>query len=179
MNQELPYKILLIEDNPFDVKLFEEYLSRTENFNSELTVTNLFANALGYVAVNQFDLIILDLGLPDVIGNEGIEYLIKVMPKTPLVILTGCNDINTGKNAIQLGAQDYLVKGNFDVKLLEKSLSYAIERHKHFLEIKSINSQLISNISQLEMTNKALKNSQNSVNQCKSEIANLKLKLAS
>jgi len=179
MNHDTPRKILLIEDNPVDVSLFKEYLERTEKVKTELTVTNLFADALGYLGFNRFDLIILDLGLPDVIGTEGIEYLKKSIPNTPLIILTGCEDPEVGMNAIQLGAQDYLIKGKFDAFLLDKSIGYAIERHKLYLEMKNINLQLTNNIKQLELTNNALLNSRESVICYKNELETLRLKFAS
>lgn len=79
-------------------------------------------------------IILLDLSLPDSSGINGYEHIKRNNSSIPVIVLTGLTDLNLAKELIQHGAQDYLVKGDFDMKLLEKSIDYAIERNKLKLE---------------------------------------------
>lgn len=88
------------------------------------------------------DLILSDLGLPD---STGIDTYIKLYEKTktiPIIILSGNKDEELALSAVRKGAQDYLVKGEFDSNLLQKSIKYAIERHKLYRELEQAKIEL-------------------------------------
>lgn len=122
-------KILLFEDNPGDAGLIEEMLEELDEQYKLLNVETL-EDGLDTLKNQHFDLILLDLGLPD---SDGIETLLDVnnkTPKTPIIVLTGLNNEEMGTIAVKNGAQDYLIKKEIDGILLERSIRYAITRKK-------------------------------------------------
>ena len=122
-------EILLFEDNPGDSGLIEEILEESNNLY-ELNVVESLEEGLDVLNNGHFDIILLDLGLPD---SDGISTLIdvnKISPNTPIIVLTGLNDEELGILAMKRGAQDYLIKKEIDGKLLKRSIRYAIERKK-------------------------------------------------
>jgi DNA-binding NarL/FixJ family response regulator len=124
--QEL--KILLIEDNPGDVLLIRELLQESEDFAYVLTNSNNLAEGLELLGKQYFDILLLDLSLPD---SKGLSSFFKVkaqFPGKPVIILTGNNDYALAKEAIKSGAQDFLIKGKIDNNLIIRSITYAIER---------------------------------------------------
>ncbi|HEX3014289.1 MAG TPA: PAS domain S-box protein [Methanobacterium sp.] len=123
-------EILLFEDNPGDTGLIESMLEEFTDFSYELKNVETLDDGLKLLKYHSFDVILLDLGLPD---SDGIETFINVNKEcheTPIIILTGLTDEKTGINAVKKGAQDYLVKGQVESKLLERSIKYSIERKK-------------------------------------------------
>jgi signal transduction histidine kinase len=120
-------KILLVEDNPGDVRLLREALAEVGG-KFELTVVDQLAPALQRLAAAPFDVLLLDLGLPD---SEGLATLAAVRRQAlsvPVVVLTGLQDEDAAVRALRDGAQDYLIKGQADGNLLWRALRYAIER---------------------------------------------------
>ncbi|HOT76574.1 MAG TPA: response regulator, partial [Candidatus Wallbacteria bacterium] len=128
-------KILFIEDNPGDVFLFREMLVRAK-LDFELFVRTSLKEATESLANDEkFDLLILDLSLPD---SNGISTLINIKSYSddiPIIVLTGTNDYDTGARAIAEGAQDYLVKEEVDGTVLMRSIRYARERHRLLVEL--------------------------------------------
>ena len=123
-------KILLIEDNSGDAYLIEEQLEEFANFSHELNNVETLNEALSVLKEQTFDVILLDLGLPD---SDGINTFLKIYNKNPLIpiiILTGLNDETIGSYAVKKGAQDFLVKGQIEGKLLQSTIQYSIERKK-------------------------------------------------
>ncbi len=130
-------EILLFEDNPGDAGLLEEML---EEFQNKYILKNVESLEEGLNALNNthFDIILLDLGLPD---SDGIETLVEVDKKTPnipIIVLTGLNNEEIGILAVKMGAQDYLIKKEIDSKLLTRSINYSIERNKIEIELQKI-----------------------------------------
>jgi two-component system cell cycle sensor histidine kinase/response regulator CckA len=125
--------ILLIEDNPGDARLLEEILSEVSTIQFNLTQVDKLDLALQYLEVDrleqlEFNLILLDLSLPD---SQGLTTFIKIYEKEssiPIIVLTGLDDENLAIAAMKQGAQDYLVKGKVSSDLLGRSIRYAIER---------------------------------------------------
>lgn len=133
---------LLIEDNLSDAQLFQELLSSSQLIKTTLHHAERFNEAIRTLEINNnFDVVLLDLCLPDGQGVELVKQIKTLVPKVPVVVLTGIQDQNVAIAALQEGAQDYLVKsdtfsperiqrlGYVDVgNLLAKTIQYAIER---------------------------------------------------
>lgn len=125
---EKPVSILLIEDNPGDRRLILEMLADAGNVTFDVHHADRLGTALESLGQNGTELVLLDLGLPD---SQGLETLRKVHARAseiPIVVLTGLNDEMVGVQAINEGAQDYLIKGQVDTQLLKRTIRYAIER---------------------------------------------------
>ena len=123
-----PVSILLIEDNPGDRRLIREMLAEAGNVAFDVQYADRLQAATDYLGQNGVEVILLDLGLPD---SQGLETLRKVYAQAsemPIVVLTGLNDEMVGVQAINEGAQDYLIKGQVDTQLLRRTIRYAIER---------------------------------------------------
>jgi PAS domain S-box-containing protein len=121
-------ELLLIEDNPGDVVLIREILRDAKETSFHIEHVDYLSSGLEYLKQGNFDVILLDLNLPD---SQGLDTFLTVQtynPQTPIVILTGLDDRDCAMNAMQHGAQDYLIKGNVDTNLLTRSIRYAIER---------------------------------------------------
>ena len=133
-------KALLIEDNPGDARLIREMLadaSTVSRLNLPVTLENTdrLSTGLERLAKNGFDLVLLDLGLPDSMGLDTLLRTHEQVKDVPIIILTGTKDEELVVKAAQSGAQDYLVKGEFDSDLLLRSIRYAIERHRLLREL--------------------------------------------
>jgi PAS domain S-box-containing protein len=120
--------ILLVEDNPGDADLIREMLSGVGPEAFEIECVSRLSMALESVKAIRFEFVLLDLGLPDSQGLDTIRAMRGGAPDLPIVVLTGNKDEKTGLDAIKKGAQDYLVKGQLDSRLLIRSIRYAIER---------------------------------------------------
>ena len=130
-----PITVLLIEDNPEDLRIIREALTQMQQPSCRLSWAGSLADARLELAAHPFDLILLDMSLPD---SRGMELLVSVQAQAaqaPIVILTSQDNDRLALEALRYGAQDYLVKGHVQVYrgLLERSLRYAIER-KHAAE---------------------------------------------
>jgi two-component system sensor histidine kinase KdpD len=121
--------ILIIEDSPGDARLIQEML-RERRERAELVVHDRLSEGLRAIRDRNFDIVLLDLALPDSFGMETYLSVRENAPKTPVIILTGTTDETTGIQSVQHGAQDYLIKGQFNSFLLDRAIRYAIER-KH------------------------------------------------
>lgn len=125
----MPIKILLIEDNPADADLLQELLEAAPaGVEWELVAVELRREALQELSQRRFDVVLLDLSLPDSHGLETLAKLRAVAPETAMVVMTGLNDEAIALEAVRLGAQDYLVKGQITSQLLVRAIRYAIER---------------------------------------------------
>jgi diguanylate cyclase (GGDEF)-like protein/PAS domain S-box-containing protein len=120
--------VLLIEDNHGDARLLREMFRDGGAYNTKLTHVASMSDAEMQLAVPVVDVILLDLGLPDAQGLGAVRRAHAAAPKIPLVVLTGLDDDTIALQALQEGAQDYLVKGQLDTRGLLRALRYAIER---------------------------------------------------
>lgn len=127
--EEQPVKILVVEDNPADARLLEETLKDAPGGGFELTVAERLSDGLR-LAHEGFDIVLLDLRLPDSEGFDTFERMHDEVPDVPIVVLSGMSDETLAVRAVQQGAQDYMVKGQVDGERLARSLRYAIARHK-------------------------------------------------
>lgn len=138
--------ILIIEDNPADQELLQENLKSTNLLITDIKVVDRLADALTLLKNQSFSLIFLDFFLPDSNGLESFIELAKENSKIPVVILSGLSDTQLSLNAISLGAQDFLIKGDYTDQFLEKTVRYSIERKKN-LEIIEENNERYNTIS--------------------------------
>ncbi|KRF10233.1 hypothetical protein ASG89_01470 [Paenibacillus sp. Soil766] len=123
-------KVLLIEDNPGDARLIREVLSDTDHLNVELKWVDQLETGIELITKDAFDVVLLDLSLPDSHGMETIIDFREQAPAIPIVVLTGLDDEEVALNAVQHGAQDYLIKGQVNSSVIMRSMRYAIERHR-------------------------------------------------
>ena len=124
-----PIRLLLVEDNPGDARLFTETIKETRAFQFEVAHRACVDHALAFLAQGTPDMIVLDLGLPDAGGVEAVRKVQLAAPAVPLVVLTGLDDEASAIQALHAGAQDYLIKGQMSTSLLVRALRYALERH--------------------------------------------------
>jgi diguanylate cyclase (GGDEF)-like protein/PAS domain S-box-containing protein len=120
--------VLLLEDNPGDARLLREMLNEQSSLQTQLTHLGCMSDAEKYLAEHAVDIILLDLGLPDAQGLEAVERAHAAAPHVPLVVLTGLDDETVAAQALQEGAQDYLIKGQIEARGLLRALRYAGER---------------------------------------------------
>jgi diguanylate cyclase (GGDEF)-like protein/PAS domain S-box-containing protein len=128
MSKKLMKILLLVEDNPGDARLLREMLKEQGQQETELTHVEQMSDAEKHLAQNAVDIILLDLGLPDANGLGAVRRAQAAAPRVPLVVLTGMDDEALSAQALQEGAQDYLIKGQIEARGLLRSLRYAIER---------------------------------------------------
>ena len=128
MSRKLIKILLLVEDNPGDARLLREMLNEQGSQHTELTHVEYMREAEKHLAEHIVDLILLDLGLPDAHGLAAVRRAHTVAPRVPLVVLTGMDDEALASQALQEGAQDYLIKGQIDARGLLRSLRYSVER---------------------------------------------------
>jgi PAS domain S-box-containing protein len=121
-------RVLLVEDNPGDAELIEDMLPRDGTTLFEVECVVRLSEALECAGANRFDIILLDLNLPDSDGLATISTMRQQAFRMPIVVLTGNSDEQMALAAIQQGAQDYLVKGQIEKNMLVRSIKYAIER---------------------------------------------------
>jgi len=121
-------RVLLVEDSAGDARLIREMLSVTAGARFDVSWTERLTTAKEQLARGNVEVVLLDLSLPDGHGIESFLEINEVAPAVPVVILSGLDDEALAVQAVQQGAQDYLVKGEADVRLLERALRCAIER---------------------------------------------------
>ena len=127
-----PNKVLLVEDNPGDIRLVRELLSESQHtlFNVTLECADSLSAAIERLVKDGIDLVLLDLSLPDSHGLSTFEKVHSLVPQMPIIVLSGLADEELSIEAVKNGAQDYLVKGQVDGSTLIRSIRYAIERQR-------------------------------------------------
>ncbi|MEO6405868.1 MAG: PAS domain S-box protein [Ferruginibacter sp.] len=129
------YSILVIEDNPGDLTLIEDYLEE-QIAAPHITQVKSFAAAKLLLEQKEiYDVILLDLSLPDKSGEALITEMNALCPVCPVIVLTGYTDIGFSIKSLSLGIADYLLKEDITATSLYKSIIYNIERKKTNLEL--------------------------------------------
>ncbi len=140
---ELPkINILLIEDNLAEARLFKELLQDAWGENFSLSHFQRLGTAKIEINRTQFDVVLLDLSLPDSDGLASLDTLINHAPSLPIVVLTNTNDAKLALETLRHGAQDYLVKRQVTLDLLARSIRYAIERKQAAVALQELNDTL-------------------------------------
>ncbi|MEB3215085.1 MAG: hybrid sensor histidine kinase/response regulator [Nostocales cyanobacterium 94392] len=139
--------ILLIEDNLAEARLLQEFLKEASFKEFNLVHVKRLSEALVLIGNDSsipclFDVILLDLTLPDSQGLESLKPLMIRAPCLPIVVLTNTNDEQLAVEAVRQGAQDYLVKRQINPQLLMRSLCYAIERKQVLETLRALNQSL-------------------------------------
>ena len=130
MSATLIKAILLIEDNPGDARLLREMLKDHGTHDAEMTHVDCMSAAEKHLEQHAVDIILLDPGLPDAQGLGAIRRAHAAAPRVPLVVLTASDDESLAEQALQEGAQDYLIKGQIEVRGILRALRYATERKR-------------------------------------------------
>lgn len=125
-----PIPVLLVEDNVSFARALMRTLAHTDLANCEVTHANSLGRALALLEERGFDVILLDLSLPDSHGMATVEAIHQAAPGTPIVVLTALDDETVGRDAVRRGAQDFLIKTQADDRLVVRAVRYAIERQR-------------------------------------------------
>lgn len=123
-------RVLLIEDSPTDAELIRIGLEDVRTAEFQVVTAETLEDGLAQLRASTFDIVLVDLSLPDCAGIETCVRVHDSYPETPLIVLTGLDDEETALEAMKVGAQDYLVKGQIDNGLLPRSIRYSIERQR-------------------------------------------------
>jgi len=134
-------RVLLVEDNPDDALLVREMLGFSNTVRVEVTVVDRLARALEVLEPGSFDVVLLDLSLPDSSGLVTFYRLHGRAPNVPIVVLTGLDDETVAIEALKSGAQDYLPKRDLTSSLLMRTIRYTIERKKAELALRESESR--------------------------------------
>jgi signal transduction histidine kinase len=134
-------RILIVEDSEDQVSLLEE-LFRTAAQVFRTHAVGSLADARALLLREDFDVVLLDLGLPDSKGVETFVGFAQAAPDLPVVVMSGVQDVALALETVQRGAQDYLVKGHVDNDLLTRSVQYAFERKQAQLQLRRANELL-------------------------------------
>jgi len=132
-----PLRVLVVEDNKVDQRMLEAILTESSVYTSFLKIADSLKDALKFLDEHKFDIILLDLDLPDSKGEDTLRTIISQYPKTPVVVNTGAYEEELGLQTLRLGAQDFLVKGKYTAYTINKVLHYAVERKR--LEMDLVN----------------------------------------
>lgn len=127
--QDRMLSILLVEDNAGDARLLREMIQDAGGARVELHHVSDLTRAFQTLATEQFDIILLDLGLPESRGLDTFMRVHEEHPEVPVVVLSGLDDEEVAITAVQEGAQDYLVKKQISGGSLLRAIRYAVERH--------------------------------------------------
>lgn len=122
--------LLLVEDSDIDARRIETLLRYSEHASCALYRVASFSAALSAVKQRNPDVVLLDLGLPDVMDMDGIASLTSKYPDLAIVVLTGHEDFQSGLSAIRSGAQEYILKGDVSSETLERAILHARERKR-------------------------------------------------
>lgn len=141
--EEKIINILLIEDNSADVRLVKELLKKSRDLNYKLTSHARLSESLKSLNANHYDIILLDLTLPDSERDYTLERILNASKNIPIVILTGLDDKEVALDSLQKGAQDYIIKNELNENLLTRAILYSIERYKIEMEKAKEKSQKI------------------------------------
>jgi len=137
-------KILLIEDNPGDVRLIKEMLKDQNVINFFFKTEKNLISGLKILKKEEIDLLLLDLGLPDSVGLITLKKIIDEGFNIPIIIITGLHNQAQGVEAVKMGAQGFLTKGEFNENLLVQSIQFAVERYALKEKINHINQVLFA-----------------------------------
>ena len=124
-------QILLIEDNPLDVTLVKRALAQSTSPKFDVVAVDTHSAGLDHLRSVASDVVLYDLSLPDGQGLNALQHMLQHAASRPIIVLTGMDDEQLAVQAVQAGAQDYLIKGQDELQGLGRAVRYAIERKRH------------------------------------------------
>ena len=133
-----PIQVLLIEDNPGDARLVRLMLAEGVSPGYDTTHVTHLGEAIKRIRAAPPEVILLDISLPDAQGFQNFARVCEEAPAIPIVLLTGHDDQYLATEVVRQGAQDYLIKGQFDAYLLIHAIRYAIERKRFDSRIQNL-----------------------------------------
>lgn len=136
-------RLLLVEDSREDAYVIQVLLTEELPTGFDVVHVNCLSAALRQLRTSSYDTVLLDLALPDSMGLVTLSAVLAVAPDLPVIVLTGLEDEQVAMQALQHGAQDFLVKGEVDGNLLRRSVKYAIERYRLERERNELGKQLL------------------------------------
>jgi PleD family two-component response regulator len=131
--------VLVVEDNPADARLIREMLAEARRTHFNVVCVDRLSTALDRVRKEKIDAVLLDLSLPDSWGVGTFVKMLVTAPRVPVVVFSGLDDEDTALQAVQRGAQDYLVKGHIDSHSLVCAIRYSTERKRAEEQIRELN----------------------------------------
>src|SRR5581483_3292291 len=134
INTQLTF--LVVEDNPGDIFLLKEFLHATDLDIGKIYEVDRLGEAKRILKEQRIDLVFLDLSLPDSFGLDSYMSLSAEAGHLPVILLTGLSDTSVALQALSMGAQDYLIKGDFDEKLLSRAIRYSLERKRNLQRLR-------------------------------------------
>ena len=150
-------RILLVEDSPSDADLLQEVLHHPGAESFAFTRVDRLEDALARLNEEPFDVLLLDLSLPDSIGPDTFRRAHHAAQRLPIVVLTGLDDERLGIQAVREGIQDYLVKGKADGRQIARTIRYAVERAQAQEELHQLTASMEQRTAELEAANEALR----------------------
>ena len=142
-------RMLLVEDNLDDQELVRIMLRKATDVMFDVEAVSSLADAMFLVSTRRFDALLVDLSLPDSRNINTVRELREKAPDIPLIALTGRDDMQTELAALAIGAQDYLIKGRDDARILMRAIRHAIERKRLENEQALLTSQLKKALAEL------------------------------
>ncbi|MBD1843863.1 response regulator [Cyanobacteria bacterium FACHB-63] len=160
LEQRPGVKVLLVEDNAAEARLLQEILKHTIECRFQLVPVQRMREAIALLESESFDVVLLDLTLPDSAGLDSLNTMLRHSPNLPIVVLTNTNDDQLAIHAVRHGAQDYLVKRQINPDTFIRSIRYAIERKQAAEALREANDILEHRVqertSELETANQRL-----------------------
>ena len=120
-------RVLLVEDDSLDAEMVNVIMHRDPNGPHHITQAETLAEALDHLEANHFDIVLVDLSLPDATGDEAAKVITASYSSLPVLVLSGNSDPDFATAVIRAGAQDFIVKGD-SARELPRAMSYAVER---------------------------------------------------
>ena len=128
MNISATYRVLLVEDDPSDANLARQALRASAGPYFDVVWVDTLAETIQALRQNKFDVLLLDISLPDSTGFQTVQAVRQEAGALPMIVLTGHDDTAFALQTLEAGAQDYLIKGRFDTDALVRAIRYSIER---------------------------------------------------
>lgn len=147
---------LLVEDNPADARYVQEMFLEMSDAPSELTHVASLSEAIRHLEANKSDIVLLDMTLPDSEWPHTLLSVVNCSPDTAVIILTGLDDETRAIQSLKRGAQDYLVKGDINSRLLSRTMLHALERQRLRLKMLLFEKDLQIKQKQIEAMNYTL-----------------------
>lgn len=149
-----PLRVLALEDNLIDRSILESMLLKSKDYTSFIRITDKFEEAEEFLRTFVFDVVILDLNLTDRLGIDTLIELRQKFADIPIVVNTGAFENEIGLEALNYGAQDFLVKGDYTARILNKVLHYAVERKRLEVQLAEARKRFLDAQSQLIQSEK-------------------------